>query len=162
MNKSKSKRVLVRILGVAAFGAIATGIAWATPPSGVSTVMLNAGPAFLPDGVKLKSIADGHHVEFKIWGDSDVYVVENTIVPGGHTGWHQHPGVSVISVKSGVATEYHPDAPTVGHVYAAGSAFAEDAGEPHLIRNEGTTNLVLVAFQVIPRGATRRIDMPAP
>jgi hypothetical protein len=28
--------------------------------------------------------------------------------------------------------------------------------------NEGSTDLELVAFQIIPAGATRRIDEPAP
>jgi hypothetical protein len=32
----------------------------------------------------------------------------------------------------------------------------------HIIRNEGTADLVLVAFQLIPFGAVRRIDEPAP
>jgi len=28
--------------------------------------------------------------------------------------------------------------------------------------NEGAVDLVLVAFQILPSGAARRIDMPAP
>jgi hypothetical protein len=32
----------------------------------------------------------------------------------------------------------------------------------HNIRNEGTVNLELIAFQILPEGAPRRIDQPAP
>ena len=37
-----------------------------------------------------------------------------------------------------------------------------DGGQVHLIRNDGDTDLELVAFQIIPFGATRRTDAPAP
>jgi hypothetical protein len=38
----------------------------------------------------------------------------------------------------------------------------EAAGRVHLFANEGTTDLELIAFQLLPFGATRRIDEPAP
>ena len=45
----------------------------------------------------------------------------------------------------------------------AGTAFVDEGGDhAHIIVNEGNTNLVLVAFQVLPKGAPRRIDEPAP
>ena len=43
------------------------------------------------------------------------------------------------------------------------TAFVDEGGNhAHNIVNEGTTDLVLVAFQVLPQGAPRRIDEPAP
>ena len=50
-------------------------------------------------------------MKIKTEGASDVYVVYNRIVPGGNTGWHSHPGPSIVSVKSGTATEYHAEDP---------------------------------------------------
>jgi hypothetical protein len=47
-------------------------------------------------------------------------------------------------------------------VFPTGTGFVEEAGRVHIMRNEGTTDLELVAFQIIPFGATRRIDEPAP
>jgi hypothetical protein len=38
----------------------------------------------------------------------------------------------------------------------------EEAGRVHRFANEGTTDLELVAFQLIPFDAPRRIDQPAP
>jgi len=159
MTKIRSKRT--QILAAAALCAVVSGIALATPPSGVSTTILNGGPIAMGE-IHLNDNGDDLDVKLKTKGESDVYVVYNKIAPGGQTGWHMHPGISVISVKSGTATEYHADAPTTPNVHAAGSAFAENTGEAHLIRNEGTIDLELVAFQIIPRGALRRIDVPQP
>jgi quercetin dioxygenase-like cupin family protein len=139
---------------------VVVGVAWATPGLGISTQILT-GPVTLGD-LDLKSNSDVHKAMIKTWGASDVYIVQNTIIPGGHTGWHSHPGISFVTVKTGTATEYHGDEPSTPHTYAAGTGFTEEAGGVHIIRNEGTADLVLVAFQIIPFGAVRRIDEPAP
>jgi len=141
-------------------GAIAVGIAWATPGVGITTTIIS-GPVLLED-THFKSKSELNQVEVKTKGFSDVYVVKNVITPGGHTGWHSHPGPSIVSVVSGTATEYRSDDPEAV-VHAAGTAFVDEGGDhAHLIVNEGNTDLVLVAFQVLPLGAMRRIDKPAP
>ena len=154
MMRSKTRWTLAGVMAV-----VVAGVAWATPASGVVTTILT-GPVTL-DEIDLKSNTDAHKVMIKTWGASDVYAVQNVIAPGGHTGWHSHPGISFVTVRSGTATEYHGDDPTP-HVYTAGSGFVEEAGGVHIIRNEGTANLELIAFQIIPFGAERRIDEPAP
>ena len=159
MSKMRLKLVLAGVLAACAFVGIASGIAWATAASGVSTVL--SGPVLFDD-VKVKSDSDVNKVEIHMKGSSDVYVVTNTIAPGGHTGWHSHPGISFVTVKSGTATEYSGDDPTTPNVYPAGTGLVEEAGHVHIIRNLGTTDLVLFAFQIIPHGAQRRIDAPAP
>jgi quercetin dioxygenase-like cupin family protein len=143
-----------------AFGGLAIGIAWATPGQGITTTII-AGPTALGE-VHVDSKSDLNDVKIKTKGESDVYVVKNTIVPGGHTGWHSHPGPSIVSVVSGTATEYRSD-DAESFVYAAGTAFVDEGGDhAHIIVNEGNTDLVLVAFQILPKGAPRRIDEPAP
>src|SRR5262245_27431646 len=147
-------------LGACALGVIAIGVAWATPGVGISTTILS-GPTLL-DEVHVHSESEINDVKIKTRGLSDVYVVKNVIVPGGDTGWHSHPGPSIVSVVSGQATEYRSD-DLEGVVHQAGTAFADEGGEhAHLVRNEGDTDLVLIAFQIVPLGATRRIDKPAP
>ena len=148
-------------LVVCAVGGFAVGIAWATPGSGITSMNI-AGPSLLLGDLKVTSVSDVNEVEFEAKGASDVWVVHNTIAPGGHTGWHSHPGFSIVSVVSGQATEYRSDEPG-GVVHLAGTAFVDEGGDhAHLIANEGTTNLVLVACQVLASGAPRRIDVPAP
>jgi quercetin dioxygenase-like cupin family protein len=131
----------------------------ATPGKGVATTII-VGPVPLGEG-KVKSESEVNEVEFEAKGISDLYVVHNKIAPGGHTGWHSHPGISFVMVRAGTATEYHDDGshPTV---LKAGTCLVEPAGRVHLIANEGDTDLELVAFQILPFGATRRIDEDAP
>ena len=95
---------------------------------------------------------------------SDVYVVTNTVAPGGYSGWHTHPGPSVVLVKAGTATVYDGNDPGCTPVrYPAGTGFI-DAGGGHvqMVRNEGTQPLVTAAFQIIPAGDSRRIDAANP
>lgn len=137
---------------------VAWRIVWATPAQGLTSTIVSGS---LPP-VTIKSETGGHEIEIKTKGFSDVYVVNNTIVPGGHTGWHSHPGPSIITVKSGTATEYHGDDPNTPHIHYAGSSFVDDGQGAHIVRNEGSVNLELVAFQILAPGAPRRIDQPQP
>ena len=96
---------------------------------------------------------------------SDVYIVNNTVAPGGYSGWHTHPGPSVVLVKSGTATVYEGNDPNcLSTRYPAGSGFIDAGGGPvHMVRTESATDpLVTVAFQIMPAGENRRIDAPAP
>jgi len=97
-------------------------------------------------------------------GDSDVYIVQNTFPPGAHTGWHTHPGPSLVTVTAGTITAYEAGDPTcTPHVYHAGDSFTDiGCGEVHLLRNEGTDQAVTIAVQVIPAGAPRRLDRDQP
>ena len=160
MLNKKSKLTLAAVLVACATAGVALRSALATPPSGLTTQMV-AGPTGLGEG-KVMSQSEVNKVQFKTWGDSDVYVVRNVVVPGGHTGWHSHPGPSIVSVVSGTATEYRDDEPGAV-VHPAGTAFVDEGGDhAHKVANEGTTDLVLVAFQILPHGADRRIDKPEP
>ncbi len=47
----------------------------------------------------------------KTKGLSDVYVQSNVWAPAGSTGWHTHPGHSLIIVTAGTVTTYEGDDP---------------------------------------------------
>jgi quercetin dioxygenase-like cupin family protein len=88
-----------------------------------------------------------------------------TIPPGGHTGWHTHPGPTFVAVAQGEGTLYHGMAgcPTVK--YGTGAGFMQPPTEVHNMRNEGSTPLVLWAFYALPPGTSNaaiRIDQPRP
>ena len=96
-------------------------------------------------------------------GVSDLYVLQNTIAPGGTFGWHSHPGPSLVIVKSGTATFYLASDPTCSpHVVPAGSGFVDNGHDVHVVRNEGNVDLVTVVVSLIPTGFARRIDEPSP
>lgn len=149
--------------GTALFAALATFIiaaaALATPGSMITSSTFSLG-RFAELDLKIN---DARHIRSG-GGASDVYVVSNTFAPGGHSGWHTHPGPSLITVKAGTITAYDGDDPTcTPHVYPAGTGFVDPGGShTHLLRNEGSVDAVTVAVQILPAAADRRIDAPAP
>jgi hypothetical protein len=100
----------------------------------------------------------------KTKGLSDVYVQSNVWQPGGSTGWHTHPGHSLIIVTAGTVTAYEGDDPDcTPHVYTQGMGFVDPGGKHvHIVRNEGPVQASTIAVQLIPAAATRRIDAPDP
>ena len=137
-----------------------SGTALATPSSGFHPTLLALA---LFDEIHLKTHTPTYKAEIKTQGSSDVYFLDNTFDPGGHAGWHMHPGPSVVEVRAGTATVYSGDDPTcTPHVVPAGEGFVEGSGHVHIVRNEGSGELEVVVFQLIPAGEPRRIDMPAP
>jgi quercetin dioxygenase-like cupin family protein len=134
--------------------------ALATPGSRVTSTALGQG-TLKPIDVKVKTGAWKLHVKTK--GLSELAVSELRIAPGGHSGWHSHPGPSLVVVKSGTNTFYRGDDPTcTPQVYEARSAFVDPGGVVHIARNEGSEELVLLTTRLIPSGATPRIDEPDP
>jgi quercetin dioxygenase-like cupin family protein len=97
-------------------------------------------------------------------GLSDVYVQSNVWAPGGSTGWHSHPGHSLIIVTAGTVTDYEGHDPDCKpHVYKAGMGFVDPGGNHvHILRNEGAIEAQTIAVQLIPADAARRIDVADP
>jgi quercetin dioxygenase-like cupin family protein len=97
-------------------------------------------------------------------GLSDVYVQSNTWAPGGSTGWHTHPGQSLVIVTAGTVTDYEGRDPECRpHVYTKGMGFVDPGGEHvHNLRNEGDVEARTIAVQFIPADAARRIDVADP
>lgn len=166
MNTRPDLRRWIGILGGLLTGWAATsfgllGVALATPSSGFTSTTFTASgvPEFA-----LKTLGPTHQVRISTKGQSDIHVTTNVVVPGGTSGWHTHPGPSVVIVKTGTATIYDGDDPTcTPQVYEAGSAFFDPGGgHLHVVRNENSVNLETVAFQIVPAAATRRIDAPSP
>jgi Cupin domain len=100
----------------------------------------------------------------KTKGSSDVYVQSNVWAPGGSTGWHSHPGDSLIIVTAGTVTDYEGHDPACKpHVYTKGMGFVDPGGDHvHILRNEGDVEAQTIAVQLIPAEAARRIDVADP
>jgi quercetin dioxygenase-like cupin family protein len=143
--------------------------ALATPPCGVIPVAL-APTGHFPSGLldlmcrELPGTRLPWYLKMNVRGDSDLYIIQNTFPVGAHTGWHTHPGPSLITVISGDLTVYDSeDATCTPHVYHAGESFTDiGCGDVHLVRNEGHVEAVNVAVQIVPAGAARRIDADQP
>ena len=152
---------MVRSAGAALVGALVSVPAPATPASGFTAVQQIKGD-YGPVGVKIKGSNDWE-VELKTDGNSDVHVVRNSIAIGGQSGWHRHPGPSLITVTIGTITAYESDDPLCSpRVYTAGEGFIDEGTHAHLLRNESGAPAETVAVQFLADGATRRIDESAP
>jgi quercetin dioxygenase-like cupin family protein len=151
--------VLPAGLLAAVMGGIA-GIALATPGLRAAGTPLAQG-ILQPVDVKVKT--GDWKLRIKSKGTSDLSVTENRVAPGGHFGWHGHPGPSLVIVKSGISTFYRGDDPDcTPEVHPAGTAYVDPGGVTHIARNEGTEELVLLVTRLVPRGAATRIDEPSP
>jgi quercetin dioxygenase-like cupin family protein len=96
-------------------------------------------------------------------GKADVAVYKVTIGPGGSSGWHHHPGVVLISVKSGAVTFYNHQCDKTA--YKAGKGLVESHNKPLLVRNHGRGDAVLYVTFIVPSSTTEaglRIDDPRP
>jgi mannose-6-phosphate isomerase-like protein (cupin superfamily) len=161
MNKKNWKLTLAGACVACAFGLIAWRIAWATPGSGITRNPIS-GPALLGE-IDTKAETDDWEIELKTKGFSDVYVTRNKIVPGGTSGWHSHLGPSIFSVIAGTLTVYNDcDDFQTGHDFPAGTSLVVDAGCVYKIENEGDADLEFSVVQIVPFGAPRVIDEPAP
>ena len=153
--------VALAAIGAAAFGGkvLATP---ATTPGFSGTTLAKA--TFGDLDIKAHTTRPGHwKVELKTKGDSDLYVQQNTWDPslcGGcipSTGWHTHPGPSLVIVTQGTVTAYEGDDPTcTPHVYSASgtNSFVDiGGGDVHIIRDESGAVAKTVVVQFIPKGA---------
>jgi quercetin dioxygenase-like cupin family protein len=99
-------------------------------------------------------------------GVTDGYVVQNDIPSGSSTstGWHAHPGPSLVFVVAGSVTNYASDQPQCrGVTYSAGMTFVDEGGtEVHELVNKGPGRAETIAVQFIPQGKDRRIDAAEP
>lgn len=134
-------------------GAIVAGVAVATPGSGASATILARGLA----GEKVKTRGNQPY---------DVVVQQISVAPGGHTGWHTHPGTAIAVIKAGTLTIYDADDPScTGRAYNAGDTYIDPGyGHVHIGRNEGSVPLeIYVTYVDVPAGGGPvRIDAPDP
>ena len=165
----RSKRTWAALIAVVGAGTFASEVL-ATPQGGLTTTTVAEAPFppirinshYRPDP---KSEPPAHwNAELRTHGVSDVYVVDNKIASGGTTGWHTHPGPSLILVLSGTVTNYRAEA---GHCaaydYPVGTGFIDAGGNDiHMLKNNGTATAETVAVQFIPHGVARKLDEPQP
>jgi quercetin dioxygenase-like cupin family protein len=164
----KKKWLWTLVLGLVG-AALYAGTVLGTPPIGVTTDPIGDASFADIDATVKTDVNPGTATDFwqariRTKGASHLYVLQNTIAPGGTFGWHSHPGPSLVIVKSGTASFYLADDPTCSpHVVTAGHGFVDEGHDVHVVRNESTSvDLVTVVVSLVPEGFPRRIDQPAP
>ena len=134
----------------------------ATSANGVTSTVFAVGQ-FHPIDAQSVAYSSSWQALINTKGESDIWILENRIAPGGTFGWHSHPGPSLVVVKTGALTLYRADDPKcAGQVVEAGSGFVDAGGDIHVVRNEGSIETVVYVMSLVPRGAARKIDQPKP
>jgi quercetin dioxygenase-like cupin family protein len=127
-----------------------TGVAVATGPTG-SVVAEVIGAGSMPSGVG-----------FAATPGTNTIVADFTVGPNSSTGWHTHPGKTLVTVKTGTFTVYHAR-DCEPSVYEPGDAFVELPSTVHVGRNEtGSVVELGVVFFGVPVGGSPRVDQPQP
>lgn len=159
MRKDINLTLLVGAIGLSAM--IPSGAANATPATGFTAIQQWKGDF---GELNVKGEKTGKwDLKLTTKDDSDVHVVRNSIAIGGQSGWHTHPGPSLITVTVGEITAYDSHDPLCSpKVYRAGEGFVDSGDHAHLIRNESGAPAETVAVQFLPDGAARRQDAEAP
>jgi hypothetical protein len=161
-SSTSHRRPARRAVALALAASIAlVGSVLATPGSGTFT------PAILATGhlgvFKVES-RSGTEVKTKV--DSKIVFQTITFQPGSSSGWHSHPGPTLVAVQSGTMTVYHGD-DCVGTTYGPGQGWVEGhPGLPGVARNEGTVAAVVYVSYLVDSGtavpAGLRIDEANP
>jgi quercetin dioxygenase-like cupin family protein len=160
-----------RHLALAAIVAAASSVTVAallTPSSGVSSVILARASFADQTDIKFKIKGLGQEV-INVNNAGDTVMQKIVIAPGGHTGWHSHPGPVVVLISAGAMSFYDgEDATCTARTYSTGQAFVDSGqGHVHIARNEGSVPLELYVtyFDVTPGASAPgafRIDAPNP
>jgi quercetin dioxygenase-like cupin family protein len=131
------------------------------------------------------SIRLGHgtlsHGSLSVKPGLQIVVVQNTVQPGGSSGWHSHPGGAMVVIQEGQITTYQSvknddeeeggkagSSRCVITTYTAGQAFVERPGDPIIAVNNGSSVTTSYAtFPGVPvdpvTGNTlQRTDQPKP
>lgn len=123
----------------------------ATPPSQLTNKLLGRGT----------DLSDG---TIPLQAGTDVVMAQITVLPGGSSGWHSHPGGAIIVLAQGELTRYRSlGSQCEATSFGAGQSFIERPGEIDQVVNSGTVPYVVyVTFPRVPIGGPSRIDEPDP
>ena len=147
------KRMVLVALVAAGLVLSAVAVASADPPSGFASVLIGRGQA-------------SRSFEVDQRGGNDVAVNQNTIQPGGFSGWHSHPGITVIAVQSGqvrLFSERITGGKCRVRTYTAGQVFLERPKNEYNAVNIGAEpEVAAVTFFHVPHGGSSRIEQTNP
>ncbi|MEA2630940.1 MAG: hypothetical protein QOE66_1159 [Chloroflexota bacterium] len=128
----------------------------ATNPVGQTTTNLVGGT------LTSISAVNTDRIKFQTKGDVDVAMFTVTYDASGTSGWHTHPGVVLVTVKTGAVLRQIGCADPIQ--YNPGDTFVESDEQPagRVSNASATDPAVLQVAQVVPHGSPRRFEATAP
>src|SRR5215208_3618558 len=94
------RRTILLVAVAVSVLAVFVGAALATTPKGVTPTPLTRATLGNFEAENNGIEAESQHTS------ADFAIAKVVIEPGGTTGWHHHPGVTLVSVASGTVAEY--------------------------------------------------------
>ena len=145
-------KILVLLAG--AIGALVLGGGVVLAASGFASTVLAKGTI-----AKATEIS-ANRIEFSSPKNAQVIVQRGEFAKGGNTGWHTHPGLTVVTVTAGTL-RYHDGCSS--KVYTVGQSFVETPSRPGMVENTSADATAQVfATLIVPAGMLPRTDVPAP
>jgi len=154
-NPSKARQAIA-ILVVTALGGLTS---WA----GIAGA--HTGPTSFGISVDFREavvVDDSIHINMR--RGTEVTTTHLTVLPGGHTPWHYHPGPHVVAVTAGEVTVFETDCAERG-TFAAGAGFFDPGTvKPrhiHTLYNppgNGAAEVVITDFRAPGRQLTVPVD----
>ena len=143
------------ILAIVAVVGVSSAVL-ATDPVGQTATNLVAGT------LSTISVVNTDRIKFQTKGDVDVAMFTVTYDPAGTSGWHTHPGVVLVTVKTGAVLRQIGCADPIQ--YNSGDTFVESDEQPagRVSNASASDPAVLQVAQVVPHGSPRRVDAAAP
>ena len=102
--------------------------------------------------------AEANGIELEAERRIDVAVAHLTFQPGSSTGWHRHPGPTVVTITAGELTI--TDRKCRSRTFEAGDAFVEEGPPRHVAVNTADTITETIVTFFVPRGAPA-LSIPA-
>lgn len=164
----KKTRIL---LGTVLGASIAAGIAIATPTLGVlSNAVLSTGTitqdVFAYADYALETGAAAHFgpkfkVALETSGPANIVQQDVTFSPSGTTGWHQHPGLLLLTLAADSGSVDWYDSSCHKTVYQAGDSWTEGTSLHDVVVNASSPAHFLITY-VIAKDVPKRIGELAP
>jgi quercetin dioxygenase-like cupin family protein len=130
------------------------GVVLAGKPTGSTPIILASGTIAKATAIQASGI------QFSAPENVQVIVQQTDFVGGGTSGWHTHPGLTVVTVADG-SFRYHEGCSV--KLYIKGQSFVEPPNTPVMVRNTSATLPgQTFAALVVPAGVAPRTNVTAP
>ncbi len=154
------------VLGAALIASLATGLASATPTTGVfSNVVLSTGTVegdiSAHGNLVIPDMDEAFSSALVTDGASNIIQQEIVFLPGGTTGWHKHPGVVLLTLAADSGPVEWYDKKCGKRVYNPGDSWTEGT-KLHDVVNSGTTNVHFLVTYIVAKDVLKRTDEAAP
>jgi quercetin dioxygenase-like cupin family protein len=154
------------LIGAVSAAVLIAAIARATPTVGAwFNVILSLGTVNHDINahahVALAGTEEGFSAQLETEGAANFIVQEIKFSPGGTTGWHNHPGILLLSLAADSGPVDWYDAHCVKHTYNAGDSWTE-ATSLHDVVNNSSMDAHFFVTYVVPKGVGKRTDQAAP